>query len=538
MAGQTQPPWVKEKPMAPKASQPRPASDTLLELSPDEAFLSWLDAHRKEIADEWVKRLSSLSARYANRPLSELRYTVRGAFGAYREALATGKVHRIGQFIDYITRKRLKAGFLLSDVQQAFELFRIIVLDFLLEPPHRHLLARAIRPLNACLSHTIHGFSDHFQHTHDLLVNSHARELEEQVRQRTAELADERRRYKTLVEEITDGFFVIENYNIQFANAAFCRMHGVEWAQAEGRPFLSFVSPAERPLVRAAYRDALAGRKSPQPLVYKRLGCSPDRADTEIKSRVVDLGQGRVIIGICRDISERLAMEAKVREHERLAYVGQLTASLSHEIRNPLSAIKLNMQILSRKLDLDGFDRRRLDITAREVTRLEEIMRQLLDTARPSSLEQTPVDLAELVRGAVDLLETRLVEGGVKLRQSHAHNLPRTLADPSGLQQAVQNLLLNAMEAAGRGGSVRVWTKLAAPRRERCLEVGVADDGPGIAAEDLPRLFTPFFTNRHLGTGLGLFNVKRIAEAHGGSVVVKSRPGQGASFVLRLPCLP
>jgi PAS domain S-box-containing protein len=373
---------------------------------------------------------------------------------------------------------------------------------------------------------------------HDLTVNRHARELERQVRQRTAELADERRRYKTLVQEINDGFFVIDNYKIHFANPAFCRMHGVSVEEAVGRPFLSFVAPASRPLVRAAYREALTGRKSPQRLEYKRLGCPPELTDTEIRSRVVDLGQGRVIIGICRDISERLAMEAKVREHERLAYLGQLTASLSHEIRNPLSAIKLNMQILSRKLDLDGFDRRRLDITAREVTRLEEIMRQLLDTARPAGLEQIPVDLAELVRAAVELLEPKLGEGGIRLRQSHARSLPRALGDPGGLQQAVQNLLLNAMEAAGRGGGVRVWTRLASPRRERCLEIGVSDNGPGIAAEDLPRLFTPFFTNRDLGTGLGLFNVKRIAEAHGGSVVVKSRPGHGASFVLRLPCLP
>jgi signal transduction histidine kinase len=211
---------------------------------------------------------------------------------------------------------------------------------------------------------------------------------------------------------------------------------------------------------------------------------------------------------------------------------------LSHEIRNPLSAIKLNMQILSRKLTLDGFDRRRLDITSREVTRLEEIMRQLLDTARPLGLDPTPVDLANLVRGSVELLEPRLGESGIRLRQSHARNLPPALGDPGALQQAIQNLLLNAMEAAGQGGSVRVWTRLAASRGDHFLEIGVSDNGPGIAAEDMPQLFKPFYTNKNLGTGLGLFNVKRIAEAHGGSVVVRSRPEQGASFVLRLPCLP
>jgi signal transduction histidine kinase len=84
-------------------------------------------------------------------------------------------------------------------------------------------------------------------------------------------------------------------------------------------------------------------------------------------------------IGICHDISERVAMESKIKDHERMAYVGNLSASLSHEIRNPLSSIKLNLEILSRKLDLDGYDRRRLEITTHEVSRLETILRQLLD---------------------------------------------------------------------------------------------------------------------------------------------------------------
>ena len=522
------------------ARPPRPASSsggTLRQVPPHE-FLAWLDAHKREIASEWVERLSSSSSLYAERPLSELRYTVHGAFRAYREALASGRLHRIEQFIDYITRKRLKTSFPLCDVQHAFELFRAIVLRRLLEPANRHLLAGAVLPLNACLSYTINGFSDHFQRMHDHLVNNHARELERQVRERTAELADERLRYKALVEEISDGFFVIHKGRIRFANPAFCRMHGVSRDEAEGQPFLDFVAPASRPLVHEAYRRALAGQETPRILEYSRLGCPAERSATEMRARLVDLGRERVTLGICRDISERLAMEAKVREHERLAYLGQLTASLSHEIRNPLSAIKMNMQILSRKLELDGFDQRRLDITAQEVMRLELIMRQLLDTVRPLRPDPAPVDLNGLAKTCLELLEPRLAESGVQASLRQAPNLPRVTGDAASLQQALQNLLLNAIEASPPGGQIALWTRKGRAQGRAFLEIGVRDQGPGVARADLTQLFKPFFTRKRLGTGLGLVNVKRITEAHGGEVVVQGRPGRGATFAMRLPWLP
>lgn len=512
-----------------------PGSGRLAPTAPS-GFLAWLDANKQAIAHEWMERLARASERYARRPPSELRYTVFGAFRAYRQALASGSPQGIEQFIAYITRKRLKTGFTLTDVQSAFELFRTIVLERLLQPDQRHLLPGAMVPLNACLTYTIQGFSDRFQRLHDQLVSNHARELEQQVRQRTAELADERLRYKTLVEQISDGVFLIQRGRVRFANPAFCRMHGATWDQAANQPFLRFVAPASRPLVRESYRRALAGEKALDHLEYDRQGCPPERAATEMRARLVDLGQGRAALGICRDISQSQAMEAKAREHERLAYLGQLTASLSHEIRNPLSAIKLNLQILGRRLELDGFDRRRLEITAREVARLEQIMRQMLDTARPLSLEPTPVDLASLAQGCLEVLEPRLHENAIQARLRLARDLPLARGDAASLQQAMQNLLLNALEASPPGGMITVFARKSREAQDSYLELGVRDHGPGVAPADLPLLFKPFFTRKRLGTGLGLVNVKRVAEAHGGRVVVRNRPGQGASFAMRLPC--
>ena len=242
------------------------------------------------------------------------------------------------------------------------------------------------------------------------------------------------------------------------------------------------------------------------------------------------------MIGICRDISGRVAMEAKVREHERMAYVGHLTASLSHEIRNPLSAIKMNLQLLSRNLELDGYDQRRLEITVQQVSRLENILRQLLDTARPMAIDTAIVNLPGLARSCVDLLEPKATEKKVAIVERYGKNIPEIQADGGKLEQAVINLLLNALEAVPEGGRIVVWSKADQAKGNRSVELGVSDNGPGIDPSHLPRIFAPFYTSKPRGTGLGLSNVRRIVEAHSGAIEVRNRRPRGATFIMRLPC--
>jgi PAS domain S-box-containing protein len=506
-------------------------------VSPPE-FLDWLEHNAQDILAEWVERLGVLSPNYRQRPQEELCFTVGRAFAANLAALARGELAPIDAFIEFITAKRLHAGFPLSDVQMAFELFRIVVTRRLREEGRLELMGDAQEAVNACLSHTIHRFSDLFQSMHDQVIRRHAQQLEEQVQKRTAELAESERRYKTLVNEINDGYFMIQEGFIIFANQAFCRMHGAGLYQVLGQPFLNFVNRADRVKVREAYQAIVAGQPMLTQLEYRRGGCPEDQASTEIKARLVDLGQGPVTIGICRDISARVAMEAAVREHERLAYVGHLTASLSHEIRNPLSAIKMNMQILARKLSLDGYDLRRLQITVREITRLEDILRQLLDTARPLQLRTGPVDLAALARGCLEVLEPKTQEKRLRVAQRHPPAPPLAQADAGRLEQALMNLLLNAIEASPPEGEVLVWTDLGQEEGRAYAELGVRDSGAGVDPQHLPHVFTPFFTSKASGTGLGLSNVKRIVEAHGGRVMVGGWPGGGAVFSMRLPCPP
>jgi PAS domain S-box-containing protein len=506
-----------------------PAGSSLV--APD-FLLRWLRAHADSIVEEWVDILHKLSPSYSRRPREELVGTVTEAFLADLEFLSHNRLTRIEHFIDYITEKRLAAGFPLSDVQKAFELFRDIVTRRLVAERRLKLLAQSVEPINACLSYTIHSFSDHFQHMHERSIREHAKDLEKEIRIRTTELAESERRYKTLVEEIHDGYFVIQNGRIEFANQAFCRMHGTTPEHAMGQPFLRFVAPEWHEQFHAAQMDASAGEPPANTIEYIRLGCDPENGATEMKAKTVDLGHGLVTIGVCRDISERVAMERKVRENERLAYVGQLTASLSHEIRNPLSSINMNLQILSDTLHLDGFDRRRLDITVKEVSRLENILRQLLDLSRPVSIELSFADIRDVVQSCIDLVEPKTAEKRLKIVQRYSANLRTCKLDAKKLQQALLNLILNAIEVTDEGNRIFVFAKKT---QDEYLEVGVRDSGPGIDPASVSRLFDPFFTTKAQGSGLGLSNVKRIVEAHLGSVQVRNGKGSGATFVMRLP---
>ncbi len=499
------------------------------------SLLRWLKRETAPIIEEWADTLSTLSAFYAGRPREELVETVSEAFHANLEFLSCSGLTRIERFIDYITEKRLGAGFPLSHVQRAFELFRFIVTRRLLAERRLSLLAQSVEAINATLSYTIHRFSDHFQYMHERSIRHYAQNLEQEVSNRTAELAESERRYKTLVEEINDGYFVIQNGHIVFANQAFCRMHGTTLLEAVGQPFLRFVTPESRERLGGTYVDAPAGKLTGSTIEYTRLGCDPERGATEIRARTVDLGHGTVTIGVCRDISERVAMERKVRENERLAYVGHLAASLSHEIRNPLSSINMNLQILSEKLQLDGFDRRRLDITVREVSRVENILRQLLDLSRPVDIELGFVDIRELVQGCVDLVEPKTAEKHLKIVQRYARSLPPCKLDAKKLQQALLNLILNAVDVTGEGSPILVFAKTIRIGGTKYLELGVRDSGPGVDPAGISRLFDPFYTTKAQGSGLGLSNVKRIVDAHEGNVEVRGREGPGATFVMRLP---
>jgi two-component system, NtrC family, sensor histidine kinase HydH len=240
--------------------------------------------------------------------------------------------------------------------------------------------------------------------------------------------------------------------------------------------------------------------------------------------------------GIVREI-ERVVAQLQQREREvlradQLVAVGQMAAGVAHELRNPLTSIKMLVQANREEAEARGLPAEDLQIIEQEIRRMERCLQTFLDFARPPQPERHPVSLAALV----DRMLT-LVEGRVRKQHVTLHFRPPTTpviveADADQMQQLLVNLALNALDAMPQGGSLDI--SLSAPVHGQ-VELRVRDTGPGIAPALLPRLFEPFVSSKETGLGLGLVVSRRIAESHGGNLWVTNPPYGGACFVLRLP---
>jgi signal transduction histidine kinase len=230
-------------------------------------------------------------------------------------------------------------------------------------------------------------------------------------------------------------------------------------------------------------------------------------------------------------------METKIRESERMAYIGQITTSLSHEIRNPLSAVKMNLQILKKNPQIKGNDHRRIDISTREVNRLEGILKELLDFAKPLKIKRHNVQINNILSTAVDLLEMKFREKDMTVRVRLDSRMPELLLDREKLEQAFINILLNALEASPPGATIEISSTFA-PHTHETATVVIADQGSGVSEQHLSDIFKPFFTTKSKGTGLGLSNAHRILEAHSGRIEVGNRHPNGTYFKIMLPAYP
>ena len=491
---------------------------------------------RTEVIREWVTRLhTEVGDQYSKRPVKELQKTVSGAYDANYHAIVYGDYRKLNQFIQKITRLRLEAGFLLSDVQKAFEIYRAVILPLLAGEVTMEEWSDCVTKINGCLAYTIHRFSDHFQNMHERKILEQNRKLEEDVKTRTSELCESELKYKTLVEEINDGYFVIQDEMIVFANRAYCQMHGYTLEEVLGEKYTRFVAPESLEKVIEIYNKSHKSRSASGTFEYLRRHKDGRSLPTEITAKVTRYENRFSNIGICRDISKRVEMERRMRDAERMVYVGHITTSLSHEIRNPLSAVKMNLQILSKNSQLNDNDQRRINISVKEVIRLEGILAELLDFAKPVQMDFKVCKVNRLISSYMELIKMRIKEEGFRTALMLDPHVPDIEIDGEKLGQAFMNLLLNAIEASPKGGRIFVRSRYHNGKGPRKIEISVMDDGYGIPEEFAGEIFKPFFTTKSKGTGLGLANVKRIIEAHGGRIEVGNRKPSGAVFRVFLP---
>ncbi len=240
------------------------------------------------------------------------------------------------------------------------------------------------------------------------------------------------------------------------------------------------------------------------------------------------------IVGVA--VYSRIArLQHRARQAERLAELGTLTGGLAHEIKNPLSTVQLNLQLLQEDLpDIPGYARivNRLNTVQREASRLRDILDDFLRYAGKLEVDPRPVDLNQLLDELVDFYTPQAHLQRVQLRLTKADSPLVVSCDPRLIKQAVLNLMINGLQAMSDTGGDMI---LRLSRDETNALIDVIDTGKGIPPEVVDKIFDAYYSTRKGGTGLGLAMTRRIALEHGGDLTVKSEPGKGSDFTLRLP---
>jgi signal transduction histidine kinase len=263
--------------------------------------------------------------------------------------------------------------------------------------------------------------------------------------------------------------------------------------------------------------------------------------DAEIKRVVAGAQQialavlsGRLYEDLRQSYAELARTQAELIERERLAALGELSASIAHEVRNPLGVIFNSIGSLRRLVEPKGDVKLLLDILSEESERLNHMVGDLLDYSRPIQPALQPVALAPLFEEAVSAVRTSVPADGVDVQISIAPAVATVRADARLLRQALVNLVTNAFQAMPRGGNLTLSATEVASDGGQMARISVRDSGTGIPRDDRERVFHAFFTTKPTGTGLGLAVVRRIAEGHGGRVQVAA-VDEGAEFQLLLP---
>jgi signal transduction histidine kinase len=339
----------------------------------------------------------------------------------------------------------------------------------------------------------------------------------------------ERGLMETVLETLREGVLVLnDDGGVAYANPAALALAGLDEAAlaGDGPPrFPPELAAALAPTAGGGARSLEVEVTYPEPRILR-----VHLADAEGPA------QGKPLrVAVLADISaERVQTEDRV-ESERIDSIMTLAAGVAHEIGNPLNALSIHLQLLRRRLAGVGAEAARsletVDLLEAEVRRLDGIVRNFLGAVRPSRPNLADTSLLEVAASALALLKDQMEQLGVRATVDVAGEIPPVLADRDQVQQALFNVLKNALEAMDRGGELT----LRARSEDDWVVLEVADTGVGIPAGKLTRVFDAYYTTKRDGSGLGLLIVLRILRAHGGRVDIASEPGKGTTVTLRFP---
>ncbi|MEP6990801.1 MAG: PAS domain S-box protein [bacterium] len=349
-------------------------------------------------------------------------------------------------------------------------------------------------------------------------------------------------RYTRLVESASDAIFTVDrDGRFTAVNRSLEQALGRARDGLLGARFAEFVDAADLAVAEHLLRDTFAGERSRGAVRYR--GVHGDvRHGSLIASPVLEGERIVGVLGILRDVTDEQRLAEQLLQQEKLVAVGQLVSGVAHELNNPLAGVMAFAQLLlASPVPLADEPRHAVETIHREAGRAAKIVSSLLTFARQQPAERSATRLNDIVTDTLELRRYALRTAGIVVTLELDGALPVTWADPFQLQQVVLNLVVNAEQAlTGTGAEGRITVRTARAGGGTTLVLSIADNGPGIARDQLARIFNPFFTTKPVGegTGLGLSISDGIVHEHGGRFRVDSTPGAGATFIVELPFVP
>jgi signal transduction histidine kinase len=279
-----------------------------------------------------------------------------------------------------------------------------------------------------------------------------------------------------------------------------------------------------------------AADKSAKPVMNREIVIETPHGATTLRTSILPVKkrtQSQVVV-VLNNLTSAPVFEQNMRRLDRLASLGTLSASMAHEIKNGMVAVKTFVDLLAQK----NLDAELTEVVGRELQRINAIVTQMLRFAAPKAATFAALPAHDLLDHSLRMMQHQISAKMILLRKNYQAQPDTVRGDEAQLQQAFMNLLLNALEAMGTNGVLTVGTEIAAGEKNaRLLKVHIQDTGVGIPRQNLDRMFEPFFTTKKNGTGLGLAISKRIAIEHHGAIEVQSETGKGSTFTLALPAV-
>ncbi|HEM49073.1 MAG TPA: PAS domain-containing protein [Caldithrix sp.] len=351
---------------------------------------------------------------------------------------------------------------------------------------------------------------------------------------------------KSIIQKMGSGLFTIDmNGSITFANQASLKTLGYTYDEVKSKDIKDFFVEAKEAeeVIKKILKDHIAFESYETYWISKKGEPVPIGFSTSyIKMDTREDSEG--VLFLFRNITQVNNLRRQIERMDRLATLGELSAGIAHEIRNPLAGIKTSAQVLEESFSPGDFRSQLVSRIVKEIDRSNELLKKFFNFAKPSKPKQEFQNIEMIIDGVYLLLASRLRKKNILFKTDFAESIPQVYIDSSQIEQVILNVFLNAVEAITNGGEIHVKISIAkhvklkedsAPSDAVCI--GIADDGVGIPDEKLEKVFNPFFTTKSDGVGLGLSISSRLLEENGGKIELESEEGTGTLFRIYLPII-